>query len=307
MVESADVVRCTLPVDGPYDLGGTMGQLRVLAHPGLWIGAGEAWHATRNADGVATLRLRHAGARVEVEAWGPGATRALDGAAALAGLEDDGAAAFEPLAEPLRTLRRRRPGLRLPRTGAVLETLLPTVLAQKVSGKEAGQSWLALVRRHGERAPGPAGAPELWLSPTVETLRSLAYEDFHPFGIERRRAETLRRVAARAGRLQEALAMPLPAAYARLQALEGIGPWSAAKVLLVAAGDPDAVPVGDYNLPALVAWNLAHEPRADDARMLELLEPYLGRRARVLQLLHVAGENPPRFGPRQELRRIERW
>jgi 3-methyladenine DNA glycosylase/8-oxoguanine DNA glycosylase len=299
-------VRRTLPVDGPYDLRGTMATLRVLAHPGLWIGDGEAWHATRNADGVATLRLRHVDARVEVEAWGPGATRALDGAAALAGLEDGGAVAFEP-PEPLRTLQRRRPGLRLPRTGAVLETLLPTVLAQMVSGKEAGRSWLALVRRHGERAPRPAGAPELWISPTVEALRSLAYEDFHPFGIERRRAETLRRIAARAGRLEEALAMPLPAAYARLQALDGIGPWSAAKVLLVAAGDPDAVPVGDYNLPSLVAWNLAREPRADDARMLELLAPYLGHRARVLQLLHVAGANPPRFGPRQELRRIERW
>jgi hypothetical protein len=40
--------------------------------------------------------------------------------------------------------------------------------------------------------------------------------------------------------------------------------------------------------------------------MLELLEPWRGQRARVLQLLHAAGETPPRFGPRQELRRIAR-
>jgi 3-methyladenine DNA glycosylase/8-oxoguanine DNA glycosylase len=302
-----EAVRRTLPVVGSYDLAGTMATLRVLAHPGLRIAGGEVWHATRNAGGAATLRFLQHETEIEIAAWGQGASHALEGARALLGLDDHGAAGFTPQDEPLRTLRRRHSGLRLPRTGAVLETLLPTVLAQKVSGKEAGKSWLALVRRHGERAPGPAAGPELWLSPTGETLRSLAYEDFHPFGIERRRAETLRRVAMRAGRLEEALAMPLPAAYARLQALEGIGPWSAAKVLLVAAGDADAVPAGDYNLPSLVAWNLAREPRADDARMLELLEPYLGHRARVLQLLHVAGEHPPRFGPRQELRRIERW
>ena len=37
--------------------------------------------------------------------------------------------------------------------------------------------------------------------------------------------------------------------------------------------------------PNLVAWNLAGEPRADDARMLALLEPFRGQRGRVLRLL----------------------
>lgn len=295
-----------LSADGSYDLAGTMATLRLLAHPGLLIREAEVWYATRNAGGAATLRLRQEGARVEVEAWGPGAGVALEAAPALLGLEDHGAVDFQPASEPLRTLRRRRPGLRLPRTGAVLETLLPAVLAQKVSGKEASGSWLALIRRHGERAPGPTMGPELWLPPAAATLRALRYEAFHPFGIERRRAETLRRVAAHAGRLEEAGAMPLAAAYARLQAIEGIGPWSAAKTLLVVSGDPDAVPVGDYNLPSLVSWNLAREPRADDDRMLELLEPHRGARARVLQLLHEAGATPPRFGPRMELRHIAR-
>ena len=62
--------------------------------------------------------------------------------------------------------------------------------------------------------------------------------------------------------------MPLDAARRRLQALPGLGPWSAAEVALVALGDPDAVSVGDYHLPHLVSWALAGEPRGSDERML---------------------------------------
>ncbi|MGZ4707920.1 MAG: DNA-3-methyladenine glycosylase 2 family protein, partial [Acidimicrobiales bacterium] len=65
-----------------------------------------------------------------------------------------------------------------------------------------------------------------------------------------------------------------------------------------ALGDADAVIVGDYNLPHLVAFNLAGELRASDARMLELLEPERPHRARAVALLMTAGRTPPRHGPR---------
>ena len=54
-------------------------------------------------------------------------------------------------------------------------------------------------------------------------------------------------------------------------------------------GDPDAVPTGDLHLPHEVAWALAGEESADDARMLELLEPFRGHRFRLLRLLLAAG------------------
>ncbi len=44
-------------------------------------------------------------------------------------------------------------------------------------------------------------------------------------------------------------------------------------VARVVHGHADTVVVGDYNLASLVAWPLAGERTADDARMLELLEP----------------------------------
>ncbi|MGH2393265.1 MAG: DNA-3-methyladenine glycosylase 2 family protein, partial [Candidatus Limnocylindria bacterium] len=132
-------------------------------------------------------------------------------------------------------------------------------------------------------------------------LAGLPYFAYHPFGLERRRADIIRR----AGRLGARLEDCAPAQANRLLAsVPGIGPWTIAEVRRVAFGDPDAVSVGDYHLPSLVAWALAGEPRADDARMLELLEPYRGQRGRVQLLLEASGIQPPRYGPRLAPRRI---
>jgi 3-methyladenine DNA glycosylase/8-oxoguanine DNA glycosylase len=62
--------------------------------------------------------------------------------------------------------------------------------------------------------------------------------------------------------------------------------------------------VGDYHLPNQVAWALAGEPRADDARMLELLAPWPGHRGRVTRLIVAGVGAAPRFGPRMPLRSI---
>ena len=98
--------------------------------------------------------------------------------------------------------------------------------------------------------------------------------------------------------------MALDAAYRRLRALPGIGPWTAAEVAMRALGDPDAVSVGDFHLPNLVAFALAGEARGDDARMLDLLEPYRGHRGRVIRLLEASGLRPPVRGPHLQLRSI---
>ena len=85
------------------------------------------------------------------EAWGPGADAALAAVPALVGLGDD-PAAFRPAGALLRELARRAPGLRLPKTGAVLEALVPAILEQKVTGAEAFHGFRGLVRAFGERA-----------------------------------------------------------------------------------------------------------------------------------------------------------
>ncbi len=258
------------------------------------LGRDRAIRATRTPDGPATIELSLRDAALHVEAWGPGAERALDGAPGLAGIED-GRDNFVPADRLLAELDRRMPGLRIGRTGAVLEALIPAILEQKVTGTEARRAYRGIIARWGEVAPGPF---DLRLLPQPEVLARLPYEAFHPIGLERRRADLIRTVAARAARFEEIVALPLPDAYRRLTALPGLGPWTAAEVALRALGDPDAVSIGDFHLPNLVAYALAGERRATDARMLELLEPYRGQRGRVIRLLEASGIRPPARGPR---------
>jgi 3-methyladenine DNA glycosylase/8-oxoguanine DNA glycosylase len=286
---------------GPLDLRLTLAPLRCGAtDPTFRFQGATAWRATRTADGPATVRLWLEGDEVVGQAWGPGAERALDGLPALVGAADDtsGFRAAHPLVQEL---ARRMPGLRIPHSGAVMELLVPTILEQKVIGKEARRSWAGLVRALGEPAPGPEG---LLLAPSPAVLAATPYFAFHRFDVERRRADTVRRAATHARRLEEATAMAPDDARRRLCALPGLGPWSAAKVALAALGDADAVAVGDYHLPHLVCWALAGEPRGDDARMLELLEPYRGHRGRVTRLLMAGGVQAPRYGPRMALHPI---
>jgi 3-methyladenine DNA glycosylase/8-oxoguanine DNA glycosylase len=210
-----------------------------------------------------------------------------------------------PAGHPLvARLARRDTGLRIPRTTAVVESLVPAILEQKVTGEEARRALTGLIRVHGEAAPGPPDW-RLRLPPTPVTLAALPYYAYHPFGIERRRAELIRAVASRPSWFEAIVDLPIDAAYARLTAVPGIGPWTAAEVGVRALGDADAVSVGDLHLPNLVAYALAGEPRGDDARMLELLEPYRGQRALVMRLLESSGIRPPRYGPRLAPRRIE--
>jgi 3-methyladenine DNA glycosylase/8-oxoguanine DNA glycosylase len=289
-----------LPARPPIHLGLTLGPFIRGADPTARFDAEGFWRATRTPEGPGSERIELSDGGILVEAWGPGAAWLLEAAPALIGLHDD-PSAFRAEHSVLRDLQRRMPGLRLGRTGAVVEALVPSILEQKVSGKEAWLAFKAIVRRYGEPAPGPA---RLTLPPSAERLAGIPSYDLHPLGVERRRAETLRRACRAAARMEEAVSMPFEDAHRRLRAIPGVGVWTAAEVALVALGDPDAVSVGDYHLKNQVAWILAGEPRATDDRMLELLEPYRGQRARAIRLIEASGITAPRYGPRRPIRRL---
>ncbi|MEA2549700.1 MAG: hypothetical protein QOE42_2298 [Chloroflexota bacterium] len=291
-----------VPVDGPLDLRRTVGiHQRGPGDPTMQVVAGRIVRTTRTLDGAATVALRRVEGGIEAEAWGPGADRILDAVPALIGLDDD-RTGFEPGHHRLvAELDRRQRGIRIGRTGTVLDALVPAILEQKVTGAEAWRGFRGLIRGWGSAAPGPFG---LRLPPEPAVLAAIPYHALHPIGIERRRADLVRRVADRAARFEEVVGLTRDAAYARLTALPGIGPWTAAEVMLRATGDPDAVSVGDFHLANLVAFTLAGEIRGTDERMLELLEPWRGHRARVIRLLETSGLRPPAFGPRYAARSI---
>jgi 3-methyladenine DNA glycosylase/8-oxoguanine DNA glycosylase len=274
---------------------------------GVW------WRATRTPEGPATARYatRPGDGEVQVVAWGPGAEWCLANAPELLGARDhlDG---FAPDGLVAR-LHHAMPGLRISRSRAVFEALVPSILEQKVAGIEARRSYRGIVLAWGTPAPGPAvprpggGAPRpLVLPPDPRTLAAKAYWQFHRFGVEMRRANVIRGAAAAAQRVDRTVGLPLAEAHRHLQSLPGVGPWTSAEVALVALGDADAVPVGDYHLPHVVSWALAGEPRGTDERMLELLEPYAGQRGRVIRLLARSGSWAPRFGPRMPTRSFNR-
>jgi 3-methyladenine DNA glycosylase/8-oxoguanine DNA glycosylase len=122
-----------------------------------------------------------------------------------------------------------------------------------------------------------------------EDWRRLDAQAFLRAGVDGQRARTLRAVAREARRLEHASALGRTEARAVLSTVPGCGPWTVGITLGFVLGDPDAVPIGDLHLPHEVGWALAGEPRADDRRMLELLEPFRGQRFRVLRLLLAAG------------------
>jgi 3-methyladenine DNA glycosylase/8-oxoguanine DNA glycosylase len=272
-------------LDGPVDLIRTLGYARMgSSDPCLRLAGDSVWRATRTPFGVTTERIRAVAAdAVEVEAWGPGAEWLLERAPALCGAFDH-PEAFRP-EEPLflKDLARWHPGLRIGRSEAVFETALFVTLEQRVATRDAWHSWRLMVRALGEPAPGPF--PGLFAPPPPRRVAATPYEVFHRFGIERRRGDILKRLGVVAHRLEETVGMSLEAAYARLRAIIGIGPWTAARTAMLALGDPDAVFIGDLHLPHVVSSALAGERRGSDERMLELLEPYRGHRARVVRLL----------------------
>ncbi len=292
----------TVTLPGPVDLRLILGPLRRgRSDPSMRIGPDGVWRASRTPAGPATMLLTVERMTVTGRAWGPGAEWALDALPALVGKADP-VGGFDPRDNPVVTdLHRRLPGLRIGRSAAVVEALVPAILEQKVVGLEARRSYARLVRALGEPAPGPV---PLLVPPAPAVLAATPAWAFHRFGVERKRADTIRVACSYAHRLEEISGMTMSDAYGRLTALPGVGPWTAAEVALVALGDCDAVSVGDYHLPDQVAWALAGEARADDARMLDLLEPFRGHRGRVIRLISIGAPRPPRFGPRMPLRSI---
>ncbi len=289
------------PRPQPYDLATTMRFVGIGGRdPASRLGPGVVWHAAWTPDQRPfTVRLAEQGDWLSAQGWGEGAAWAVARADRLMGLHDapGDLVARDPA---VASLERRFPALRLADTGCLVGALVPTVVRQLVTFVDARASWKALVARHGEPAPGPAG---LRLPPRPSVLGRLPSFDLRACGIGARQARTLNEVGRRAASIERLSDLPHAELSRRLQSIAGLGPWTVEWSLGFGLGRPDAVPTGDYHLPNTVAYALAGEARADDARMLALLAPYAGQRFRVLRLLFAADAHAPRYGPKSPTRR----
>ncbi|MFB7031766.1 MULTISPECIES: DNA-3-methyladenine glycosylase family protein [unclassified Streptomyces] len=288
----------SLPLPAGTDLGLTLGPLRRGPADPAYRAArdGSFWRACRTPEGPGTLRVTARDGVAEAQAWGGGAAWLLDRLPALLGAEDD-PAAFTPRHGLLAAVHRRRPGLRLVRTGLVLESLIPSILEQKVTTDEAYRAWRLLVRKYGEPAPGPV--PDgMHVMPDARAWSLIPSWEWHRAGVDDKRAATVLRVCRVARRMEEAADMDPAGARRRLELIPGVGPWTSAEVVQRSHGAPDEVTTGDYHLPGIVGWALAGDRTADDAAMLDLLAPYEGQRHRAARLILLSGRIPPRRAPR---------
>jgi hypothetical protein len=258
-----------------------------VGDPTTRLSSGRFLRATLTPDGPATLLLRwhadpapvdHDG--LDAAAWGPGADWVLARVDRLTGAHD----------RPIAFVGDGSPA------------------DARVTGGEAVRQWSRLVRRLGERAPGPADAVgDLLLPPAPGTLHRRPLWWFHPLGIEQKRARPLVELARHPAKLFEWAGASPDIVAQKLALVPGIGPWTIGSVLGPALGDPDAVATGDYHFPHAISWALAGEARADDGRMLELLEPYRGQRGRVLAAVIRTFGGAPKFGPRQRILPMSQW
>lgn len=282
------------PIDGPLDLRRTLTPLHGrFADDGWWLTA-------RTPQGPASLRISRTTAELVGDAWGEGASWLLQRLGDIAGLADD-PGTFTTSHPMVSALHRRNSGYRFGRTGLVFDSLVVAVCGQKVTGKEAGAAMRGLYRKFSEPAPGPLRS--LRLPPDPEMMAAAPYWDFHESHLEKRRADTLRRVAAAQRQLDDLSATDPASAATVLRSFAGIGEWSVAKTLEVSHGDPDQVAVGDFHLKHMVVHHLTGRDRGTDEEMLELLEPFRPHRGRVARLLHLLGHEP-KFGPRMAARDI---
>ena len=113
--------------------------------------------ATRTADRRGVRRPRRGGGEVVARGLGTrrGACPRRRFRRCSVWLEEPAPLASAPSASIARLGAHAIPGVRIPRSGAVLEALVPAILEQKVTGEEARRAYPGLVRVHGEPAPGP--------------------------------------------------------------------------------------------------------------------------------------------------------
>lgn len=211
--------------------------------PTSWSDRGRTWvFAWRVPTGPVTLRLvdHPSLGEVEAQAWGEGAEWMLDRLPAMLGEEDDDSG-FVAHHDVVAQARRRFEGWRVPASGLVVQALIPTIIEQRVTGKEAFAAYRMLVRHNGTPAPGIGADLRLVVPPEPRAWALIPSWEWLRAGVDGARSRPAVTVATRAGRLEETVGMPWLDARRRIESLPGVGRWSSAEVAQRALGDPDAV------------------------------------------------------------------
>jgi AraC family transcriptional regulator of adaptative response / DNA-3-methyladenine glycosylase II len=148
----------------------------------------------------------------------------------------------------LAPLVAKAPGQRLPRTVDEAELALRVVLGQQVSMAAARTHAGRLAEHYGEPVTDAAGG----LTRTFPSVEDLASIDPTHLAVPRSRQRTLAVLveALASGSVELDAGCDWDQTRRQLEALPGIGPWTAEMIAMRGLGDPDAFPLTDLGVRA---------------------------------------------------------
>ncbi len=296
--------------DRQIDLRAQLGPLLRGTGDPTWAldASGGFWRTslTPAGPGVERLWVDRGSQEVVQRSFGPGADWLCDRLPTLLGSDDDPTGFVPPPA--LRQTASTHRDWRVGRTGLVLEALLPAILEQKVTGKEAWLGWRTLVNTFGTPAPAPSGAPpNLKVMPAPPVWTSIPSWEWHRASVDKARAVTAMAAARHANSIEEITHARAVIANERLRQIPGVGIWTTAEVAQRALGDSDAVSYRDYHLAKHIVYTLTGEQAGTDERLAQVLQPYAGHRYRIQRLVELGRHGMPRRGPRMTVQDMRKF
>jgi AraC family transcriptional regulator, regulatory protein of adaptative response / DNA-3-methyladenine glycosylase II len=232
-----------LEVRPPFDGAALLAFLARRAVPGVEEVTGATYRrSVALPHGAGTIALTPAAGHVETR-LAPEDPRDLEAATrrarTLLDLDADPAAVAAALGDDpvVGALVRASPGRRVPGAADGQELAIRAVLGQQVSVAGARRTTAKIVRSFGE----PLAAPHEDLTHRFPTMEALAAADPTSFAMPSARGRTVVTLAAALASGEVVLdpGADREEVSARLQALPGIGPWTADYIRLRALGDPD--------------------------------------------------------------------
>jgi AraC family transcriptional regulator of adaptative response / DNA-3-methyladenine glycosylase II len=250
-VRAADRITLRLPARTPFDGDGLFAWLAARAVRGVETHSGTYRRTLLLPGGTAVVELApradHVLAVFRLTSVSDLAS-AVQRCRRLLDLDADPSASAEVLQQDaaLGSLVRQNPGLRVPGAVDGAESAIRAVLGQQVSVAGARTMAARLVVACGVRLEEPDGR----LTHVFPTSEAIADADLDDVGLTRARRATVHELARRlaSGQLVLDVGADREEARRKLLGIRGVGPWTAAYVVLRALGDPDSFPVEDLGL-----------------------------------------------------------
>ncbi len=154
----------------------------------------------------------------------------------------------------LKPIVRRQAGLRVPGAFDGFELALRAVLGQRISVKGASTLFGRCAAAFGEPAlldaKAAPGEALTFFAPTAARVAQASPRELIALGLTKARAETIRGLARALadGKLKLEPGVDIEETMQRLEALPGIGAWTAHYIAMRALGYPDAFPHADLGL-----------------------------------------------------------